>query len=60
LFEHTGHSNDEFLQGFGFPAANSDPMGKKNLYSQSGMSEDLQVIKLPHSSYHKISSVENI
>ncbi|XP_020872875.1 nuclear poly(A) polymerase 4 isoform X2 [Arabidopsis lyrata subsp. lyrata] len=32
-------------EGFGFPAANSDPLGKENLYSQSGMSEDLQVIK---------------
>lgn len=49
-----------FLQGFGFPAANSDPLGKENLYSQSGMSEDLQVIKVPYSSWHKFSSVEKL
>lgn len=35
-----------FVQGFGFPATNSDTfLGKENLYSQSGIPEDLQVIK---------------
>lgn len=59
MLERTGHSDDEFLQGFGFPAANSDTfVGKENLYSQSGMPEDLQVLKLPHSSWHKFNSIK--
>lgn len=62
MIERAWHSDDVSLQGLEFPAANSDPfVGKENLYSQRGISEDLQVLKLPlSSSWHKFNCLERL